>query len=65
MFMVPFFDMCVFLGVSPNDLAVERYAEKLMPEQFSQWDEKEREAALMVAALHSVHWDWRRQVIER
>ena len=58
MLMVPFFEVCVALGVSLNDLAVERYAEKMMPEQFSQWDEKEREAALMVAAFHSVHRDW-------
>lgn len=58
MFMVPFFDVCVALGVSPNDLAVERYAEKMMPEEFARWDEKEREAALTVAAFHSVHRDW-------
>ena len=58
MLMVPFFDVCVALGVSLNDLAVERYAEKMMPEQFAQWDDKEREAALMVAAFHSVHRDW-------
>ena len=57
-FMVPFFNVCVALGVTPNDLTVERYAEKTMPEQFAQWDEKEREAALMVAAFHSVHRDW-------
>ena len=58
MFMVPFFHICAALGVSPNDLTVERYADKTMPEEFSQWDEKEREAALMVAAFHSVHRDW-------
>ena len=58
MLMVPFFDVCVALGVTPNDLTVERYADKTMPEQFAQWDEREREAALMVAAFHSVHRDW-------
>ena len=58
MLMVPFFDVCVALGVSLNDLAVEQYAEKTMPEEFAHWDEKEREAALLVAAFHTVHRDW-------
>lgn len=58
MFMVPFFHVCEALGISPNDVAVEQYAEKMMPEEFAQWDEKEREAALTVAAFHSVHRDW-------
>ena len=58
MFMVPFFHVCEALGITPNDVAVEQYAETTMPEGFANWDEKEREAALQVTAFHSVHRDW-------
>ena len=37
--------MCESLDISPNYVAVEQYAEKMMPEEFPQWDEKEREVA--------------------
>ena len=54
MLMVPFFEVCLALGVTLNDLTVEYYADQMMPEEFSRWDEKEREAALMTAAFYAV-----------
>ena len=58
MFVIPFFHICAAMDVTPGDLAVEHYAETSMPEGFAKWNDKEREAALQVAAFHSVHRDW-------